>query len=135
LPLLQKRVLRPDNGKARKSIVCVFPGYLPFTGYREQKEKVFAAGHVIKVLKVVDQDGFISELEAVRKALDFQEEIGISPGLAVGQTVMIIVGPLAGLRGVVSVLAGPGKLFLNVEMFNRSIFMNISPEQVAPLCE
>ena len=42
LPLMTKRTVRRDNGKVRKSIVCLFPGYLALAGYQEHKTEVLA---------------------------------------------------------------------------------------------
>jgi transcription antitermination factor NusG len=130
LPLIVRRTVRPDTGKARKSIVCLFPGYVPLVGFSERKSEILNTGRVAGVLAVPDQDRFIAELGGVRRVIEAQRSVGLSARLAVGRRVVIASGPLAGLAGVVSSHDRPDRLYLNVEMFNQAVVVKTSPEDV-----
>lgn len=133
LPMCTKRTIRRDNGKPRKSIICLFPGYISLTGYQERRTEIFRTGRVFQVIEVIDQDRFVAELENVRKALDYSKQVELQPRLAIGQRVMIVSGLLEGVQGIVTDLNRPQKIHLNVEMFNRAITVTVSPDELAPL--
>ena len=130
LPLVTRRTVRRDTGKARKSIVCLFPGYLALVGYQERKRDLFRTGRLLGVLEVVDQDRFVAELDRVRRALESDRPLSLHPGLARGRRVLIASGPLAGISGRVVSLESPRLIYLNVEMFNQAVKVAVTPEEV-----
>jgi len=133
LPLVTKRSVRRDNGKPRKSIICLFPGYLCIAGSPEIKPCVFRTGRVFKMIEVIDQTRFITEMESVRKACEHAIEVTLHPRLAAGQRVIIAHGPMQGVEGVITELDGPDKVYLNVDMFQRAVKVSMLPEQVRPV--
>ena len=133
LPLMTKRTIRRDTGKPRKSIICLFPGYISVVGYPEKRQEIFRTGRVLKALEVIDQEKFVSELENVRHALEGGVQVGVEPRLAVGRTVLITQGPLAGVTGVVTEMKRPTRVYLNVEMFNRAVTVAVPPEYLEVL--
>lgn len=133
LPMMTKRTIRRDNGKPRKSVICLFPGYISLTGYQEKRNEIHRTGRIFKVIQVIDQDRFVEELESVRKALDYAKEVQLHPRLAVGQLVMIVSGPLQGIQGVVADRGRSRKVYLNVEMFNKAVTVTVLPDQLCPL--
>ncbi len=133
LPMIRKRTIRRDNGKPRKSVLCIFPGYVPVVGYEEKKADILRSGRIVKMIRVIDQERFVAELENVRRALEHEMELGLHPHLAVGLRVRIVSGPLQGMEGLVIDLDQPDKIFLNVEMFNQAITVRVSPEQLVPV--
>lgn len=130
LPMFTRRTIRRDNHKPRKSVICLFPGYISITNYPQVKETIFRTGRLIKVLPVNDQERFASELENIRRAIDHTREIEIHPCLAIGQRVVIAEGPMQGVVGVIADIRDPGKIFLNVEMFNRAVIVKVAPDQL-----
>jgi transcription antitermination factor NusG len=133
LPMMTRRTVRRDNGKPRKSVVCLFPGYISITGYEERKRDILRTGRVIKVINAVDQERFVRELENIRRALEHAEILGLSNRLAIGQRVMIASGSLQGVEGVVTDMDRPDRIYLNVEMFNRAITVKVSPDMLEPV--
>jgi transcriptional antiterminator RfaH len=133
LPLMTKRTIRRDTGKPRKSIICLFPGYISVVDYQERRLEVLRTGRVINAMEVVDQAKFVAELESVRKAVEHAREVGLHSRLAVGRKVIITSGPLQGVQGVVLDMDRPKKIYLNVDMFNRAVTVTVSPEQLDPL--
>ena len=63
LPMLTRRVARRDTGKCRKSLVCAFPGYVPLVGYPERRADILRLGRIVNVMRVVDQQRFVAELD------------------------------------------------------------------------
>ena len=133
LPMMIKRSIRRDNNKPRKSIICLFPGYLPLAGYEENKTEILRTGRIINVIRVLDQERFVRELGSIKKALDHIKEVGLHPKLAVGQRVMIISGPLEGVEGVIKDISRPNLIYLNVEMFNRAVSVTLSSAELTPI--
>ena len=135
LPMVTKRTIRRDNGKPRKSVICLFPGYVSIVDYPEHKGRIFRTGRVLKAIEVIDQGRFVAELENVLKAADFAKEVGLHSQLAQGQTALIVKGPLQGIQGIVTDIDRPRHIYLNVEMFNRAVRVSVSPDEVVPLEE
>jgi len=133
LPMFTKRTIRRDNLKPRKSVITLFPGYISLTNWPEKRESILRTGRVLRVIRVIDQEKFVGELDNIRKALEHAREVEIHPQLAVGERVMIIEGPMQGVEGVIARMQEPNKIYLNVEMFNRAVVVKVSPELLAPV--
>jgi transcription antitermination factor NusG len=130
LPMFTRRTRRADNGKPRKSVVCLFPGYVPLVGYPQRREDVLRSSRVLKVIQVPDQDRFVRELESVRLALEAAETIELHPDLVVGRPVRIISGPMRGITGVITDGTRRNRLFLNVDFFRRAVVVGVHPDDV-----
>ena len=135
LPMFNKRAIRRDNHKPRKSVITLFPGYISLTGWPEKRGSILRTGRVLRVIRVIDQEKFVGELENIRRALEHAREVEIHPRLAVGERVTIIEGPLQGVEGVIAQMQAPHKIYLNVEMFNRAVVVNVSLELLAPVAD
>jgi transcription antitermination factor NusG len=103
------------------------------TNWHDHSESILRTGKVLKVIPVYDQNKFARELENISQALILVQDLEVHPCLAVGQKVIIAEGPLAGIEGVVNDASQPGRVFLNVEMFNRAVVVKVAPEQLMPV--
>jgi transcription antitermination factor NusG len=133
LPMFTKRTLRRDNHKTRKSVLCLFPGYISINNYPQVKDLILRTGKIIRVISVFDQEKFVRELENIRRALDQARELELHPQLAVGERVVIADGPMQGVEGVIEDIKNPEKIFLNVEMFNRAVAITIKADLLMPV--
>lgn len=133
LPMFTKRTIRKDNGKPRKSLLCLFPGYISITDYDTKKDAIFRTGRIINVIRIIDQEKFVRELENIRLALEHTDEIETHPYLVPGERVIIVDGPMKGIEGVIADVRQPDKIFLNIEFFQRSVSVKVSPEQIMPV--
>lgn len=133
LPMMTRRTIRRDNNKPRKSVICLFPGYISLVGYHNRKNELLRTSRILNVIEIFDQDRFVAEIEAVQKALS-SPDCRLHPGLATGAEVVIVSGPMEGVHGVVQDMSRPDRIFLNVRMFNRAISVTVSQDQVEP-CE
>ncbi len=130
LPMLTKRTIRKDNHKPRKSVVVLFPGYISVAGRSERRAEIKRTGRIAGIIEVPDQHRFVAELCAVERALASRLTVGTAPLMA-GQRVRIVAGPLAGLEAVVENCARRGRrVYINVELFNRSVAAAVSPEEI-----
>ncbi len=134
LPLVSKRTVRRDNGKPRKSVVCLFPGYISVASFPEHKHNLYRTGRIYNALEVVDQDKFIHQLNNVQAAVGSCSILELRQELVAGQSVIINSGPLQGVEGIVcGSRKKPDTIHLNVEMFNRSVSVKVPREVVVPL--
>jgi transcription antitermination factor NusG len=125
LPLYEKRVRRRDNNKARKSVLPLFPGYLPFVDRDGGKRRIYETKRVVQVLDVTDQEGFVRDLTQVWQAVTAGAQLGVVERFAVGQTVRVNGGPLQGLVGVIQGLRDHLRLLLNVEFFQMAVSVEL----------
>lgn len=125
LPLVEKRTRRKDNGKLRKSLLALFPGYLAFADYGEIPDQVFDAGRVTSVLPIADQTLFVTEMGQIQRLLGSGAELEVMPGFLVGQAVLVKRGPLQGLRGIVTAAKGGMRLAVQVQLFQRTVLADV----------
>ena len=134
LPQITKRTIRSDNGKPRKSIVCLFPGYISVVDYPSVKKDVLRTGRVLCPLMIEDQEKFIYEISRTQRAIQYYSELEYHNRLAEGQAVVINEGPLEGVLGVVTEIGeGSRKVYLNVEMFGSSVSVSVPAENLMPV--
>jgi len=136
LPLFTRRTIRRDNGKPRKTVLCLFPGYISVVDYPRHKLHILRTGRALGSLEVRDQERFVSELACIEKALASGDGLEVRPALAEGRRVVIARGPMEGVQGVVMSLSrGYNRVHLNVEMFGSSVAVTIPAEELMLLDE
>lgn len=133
LPLYVKRARRRDNQKIRKSVLPLLPGYFPFVDRDRARLSIFETRRIVHILEVVDQAGFVRDLEAIRRvAASGLSILGIEQ-FAIGQLVRIKDGPLQGLTGIVREMKSPMRLLLNVEAVRLAVSVEIDSADVEPV--
>lgn len=71
------------------------------------------------------------EIEALRKVLISGKEVGPHPYLCAGNSVQIVAGPLAGLRGVIQRTKAGNRFVISVETIRQSIAVELDGFQIA----
>lgn len=132
LPMIWKRHPRPDNGKLKRSLVPLFPSYVSVAGVQDTLA-LFQTYHVVKIVRVEDQERFVREVEAVQRLLACGSALNIHPGLVLGASVRIIRGPLVGLTGTVQRIGETYRLWISVEMFCQSVAVEIGADTLMPV--
>ncbi len=127
LPLITKRTRRRDNGKVRKSIICLFPGYVSVVDYPGFRSEIWQTGRVARVIEVKNQERFIREMSQIYRLIDEGVDLQIHDHLAIGQKVGISSGSLEGLEGIIKNIEDENRVFLNVDLFGRSISIQADP--------
>jgi len=99
----------------------VFPGYLFAAFTRQQQAGLLKTNQVVRVLEVLDQPGFLAQLDQVRKALEVDPTLGACEAFQTGQRVRIRSGPFQGIEGVVRSVRGQMRVMLNIEMIGQAV--------------
>ncbi|MBD3315467.1 MAG: hypothetical protein GF344_06740 [Chitinivibrionales bacterium] len=123
LPMYLKITRRRDNNKPRKSVVCLFEGYICYCASRGHERDVFRTGRVVNLVEVRNQKRFIDELDQIYHALE--RGVAIEPltsteNLLPGTRIRVESGPMRGIVGSVIRVQGAHKLILSVEGLGRA---------------
>ena len=128
LPLVPKKKIVGMLRRVRTIIVPLFSGYLCFALEKEQHNLLYDTKKFVRIIKVDDQERFVTELTAIAKAIDSQvADFTVHAGILVGKRVAILAGPLQGHEGIVVRRNKQQKLALAVHMFNQSVIVNLDP--------
>ncbi|MEI7435443.1 MAG: transcription termination/antitermination NusG family protein [bacterium] len=103
----------------------VFSGYLFAAFTKEQQVEVLKTNQVVRVLEVLDQSGFLAQLEQVRKALEVDPTLGACEAFHSGQRVRVRAGPFQGIEGVVHVVRGQARVVLNIELIGQAVPLEV----------
>jgi transcriptional antiterminator RfaH len=120
-PMIEKRSRRRDNGKIRKSLLPLFPGYIAMALHMENLNLVYSTNRVVGILPVIDQQRFVDELAQIQHAMACKAKISLMPAYTMGQSVLVKTGPMKGLRGEVIRSKGQDILIIKVAMFKHAV--------------
>jgi len=110
----------------------LFPCYLFLRGMEERRLDVVTTPGIVSVLSVNGEPAVIpeSEIEAVRKAIEWGNRVEPHPFLRVGDRVRVISGPLQGLEGILVRKKNLCRLVLSVELLERSASVEVDVSSV-----
>ncbi|HXX23504.1 MAG TPA: UpxY family transcription antiterminator [Terriglobia bacterium] len=110
----------------------LFPCYLFLRGMEERRLDVVTTPGIVSVLSVNGEPAVIpeSEVEAVRKAIEWGNRVEPHPFLRVGDRVRVISGPLQGLEGILVRKKNLCRLVLSVELLERSASVEVDVSSV-----
>ena len=103
----------------------LFRGYLCFALAKEHHNLLYGTKKLVRIIQVEDQERFVSELQAVLKAVQTEDKLVVESGLAPGRKVRILSGPLERVEGVVVRRRGEKQLGLSVQMFNQTVLVRL----------
>lgn len=119
LPVYTKVVRRKDNGKPRKSVHPLFPGYICVSTAKSDLAHVHMTNRTVNVITVRNQPRFIDELQQIYRTFELGAPIEpYSTELAtfeIGDEVTVRSGPLRGLAGTILRKGREAKLMLRVD--------------------
>jgi transcription antitermination factor NusG len=133
LPLYEKRTMRKDNNKVRKTINPVFPGYLAMVFEKKSFKIIRDSAHVASFIDVINQGTFIRELSQIQRILEGSAAFKTHDMLVPGDRVRVRLGPFSGIEGVVVKFENRAKLIVSVEMFGQSISVDINEDNLIKL--
>ena len=110
--------------------VPMFPGYI-FTSLDEDKrERIKYSGAIVNIIKVKNQKALLSELNSIllskQKHLDFEAAVWLDKGLEV----MVIKGPLKGIRGVVESHTKLEEVQLQIDILRQAVRVKVRADQL-----
>jgi len=131
LPLYQ--AVHRWNKRSSRVSLPLFPGYVfVSTGARERYQPLQVpgvlhyAGAGVTPSPIADE-----EIEALRRILISGKEVGPHPYLSAGNSVQIVAGPLAGLRGIIQRTKAGNRFVISVETIRQSIAVELDGFQIA----
>ena len=127
LPSRSVRMTIACRRSTRITEVPLFRGYVCYALERDDHHLLYGSGMFVRILQVEDQERFVTELEAVGKAIQTRDDLVLRPGVFPGKKVVILSGPLKGTEGVVVGRGRRRSLALSVEMFNQTVLVRIDP--------
>jgi len=110
----------------------LFPCYLFLRGMEDRRLDVVTTPGIVSVLSVNGEPAVIpeSEIEAVRKAIEWGNRVEPHPFLRCGDRVRVISGPLQGLEGILVRKKNLYRLVLSVELLERSAAVEVDVSSV-----
>jgi hypothetical protein len=131
LPLAEK--LTYSGGRKRRVLVAVFPSYVFFCGDSEVRYRVMTTNRVCQTIPVLQRDRFVSELEAIDRAMESRFELDLYPFATVGRRCRVRQGPLMGIEGTIIQKHDVTRLVLQVSMLGQGVGLEIAPDLLEPL--
>jgi len=105
----------------------LFPCYLFLRGMRERRLSVVTTPGIVSILGFNGEPAVIpeSEIESVRRMVEWGKRVEPYPFLRCGDRVRVISGPLQGLEGILVRKKSFYRLVLSVEMLERSAAVEV----------
>jgi transcription antitermination factor NusG len=133
LPLYKKKSVL--NGRAQTSYPPLFPGYLFLWGDADARYQALASNQVARCLPVHDQDRLSTDLFAVYRLMAGDRPLAPLQQIPSGAPVEVIDGPFAGLIGRMIRVGSQTRLFVEVQMINQGVSVELDRSSVRPLTE
>ena len=117
----------------RKAVeLPLFPGYLFFAEGFERRLQILSTPGVFNILSFGSEPAEIpaQEIEAIRRMVQSSMRVEPHPCIAIGESVTVISGPLAGVSGILQRKKGFYHLIVSVELLGRSAAVEIDAAAV-----
>ena len=110
----------------------LFPCYLFLRGMKDRRLDVVTTPGIVSILSVNGEVAAIpeSEIESIRKAIEWGNRVEPHPFLRRGDRVRVISGPLQGLEGILVRRKNLYRLVLSVELLERSAAVEVDVSSV-----
>lgn len=128
LPLSHRITHSRNSGRASRSIVPVFTGYVFFNAGEEQRRLALTTNRIAGTLDVPDQSELVGQLWQIQRVLCSETDFEWGPSLVEGDWVRVVAGPLMGIEGVVAKRVKRARLALNVQMLAQSVVVEVDRE-------
>ena len=129
---LYKRQWR-SRGRLLCSHMPLFPGYLFLWGDGQARMAALETNLVVRCIPVEDQRQLRADLARVYHLIAAGEPLTPEDRLAAGARVEIISGPLAGLEGKVIRRGRQLKFFVEVQLLQRGVSVEVESWMIQPL--
>jgi transcription antitermination factor NusG len=125
LPVYEHKKRYGHPPKEKTVLKPLFRGYICFALDKDNHSALYGSHDFVRIIEVPDQDQFVRELESIAIALKVGKDLFVRSGLASGKKVRVVSGPFKGVEGVVSRHTKKGQIAISVEMFNRTVIINL----------
>jgi transcription termination/antitermination protein NusG len=125
LPLIER--VRISGGKRRKVLAPLFSSYVFFCGGEEARYAAMTTDRLCQTIAIPDQGQFLSQIDAVHRAMAGKAQLDPYPFLAAGQRCRITTGPFMGIEGTVISRERTARIVLEVSILGQAVVMEIDP--------
>ncbi|MER3446520.1 MAG: antitermination protein NusG [Candidatus Dadabacteria bacterium] len=130
LPL--REVLSQWRDRRKRIKVPLFPGYLFINIALEDRLRVLSTKGA---LRIVGSGGVpvpvsLDQIEAIKRVVEGKVEYDCYPYLTQGREVVVINGPLEGVRGRILERRGNYRLIISVDTIKRSVSVEVDPRDI-----
>lgn len=131
LPLMK----RPRYRRGRKRFVeePLFASYLFLRGPLEATYAAVATKRVANVIRVTDQDAFVTELKQIRLAIDNGADLRPFRYLTIGRRARVSAGPFRGIEGLIEDWPKADRLVLQIDALGRATSLEIDAGLLEPV--
>jgi len=129
---LYRRVWR-NQGRAFRSFLPLFPGYVFLRGDHHQRLAALETNLVALVLPVTDQPRLHADLERIHRLITTDTPIAPEDRLEPGDPVQIVKGPLTGLEGKVLRRGKQLRFIVEVQLLRRAVSAEVESWMLQPL--
>ncbi|NKB25908.1 MAG: hypothetical protein GKR87_16365 [Kiritimatiellae bacterium] len=123
LPL--KKSVHHYGMRKRSFLVPLFTGYTFCISDASNRFQLRQNRYVANLLEVYDPETLVAQLKQIRRALESEDMLTVSPYLEKGCRVLINKGPLKGVEGIIKVVKRKEKIVLNVDMIQQAVVIEI----------
>jgi transcriptional antiterminator RfaH len=124
---------RKAKNRVLQSYLPMFPGYAFVRVTEEERTRVYAGNHVVKLGAVRDQDRLWTDLGQVRKLLDLGVAVTTEDKLMPGTRVTIRNGPLIGMTGTILKESTCNRFVVEVDLIQRGIGVVVDLESLGKM--
>ena len=128
LPLTEK--VYKKNRRVLRSMLPLFSGYLFFCGDENSRLEILKTNRIATLIKVQDQQLFVSELEPIEKAITNGFTLEPHNYIKQGQCCRVIAGPLMGTEGIVVETKNGTRLILQVDILGKATCLEIDSDML-----
>jgi transcriptional antiterminator RfaH len=132
LPQIRRRSL--IRGRAFTARIPLFPSYLFLLADDHQRVAALTTRHVVRTLRVVDQDQMWEELSQIQRLIGSGAPITPEDRLAPGSNVEICSGPLSGMRGTILRTGSARRFVVQVDFIQRGASVELGDDTLLRAC-
>jgi transcription antitermination factor NusG len=129
------RTSRTPSGRATRSVIPLFPGYLFLHGREQDRLAALRGNRLVGTLWVEDQAELTRDLTQVHRMLGSGLPIIPEPTYSVGALVRVTQGPLTGLIGLVTRRGKRDRFTAVVRFLGQGASVDLEDWQVEPFTE
>lgn len=131
LPL--RRRTHRYGSRVRSFTTPLFPGYVFCVVDDAAARTLRQNRHVANVIDTADQEGLVRQLEQVERALTAGDVLDVLPFVEAGKRIRVVDGPLKGIEGYVQRVQGPARVFLNVDILQCAVVVEVDSSHLGPV--
>jgi transcriptional antiterminator NusG len=130
LPL--REVLSQWKDRRKRIKIPLFPGYLFINIALEDRWRVLSTRGT---LRIVGSGGVpipvsLDQIEAIKRVLESRVECDCYPYLTQGREVVVVNGPLEGIKGRILERRGNYRIIISVDTIKRSVSVEVDPRDI-----